>query len=329
MASVFGDTVNLKTIHSFLARNETSTSSGSTVVSYSHDLGKGPVLWLVHGYPQSAYIFRHLIPLLKDKISLFVPELPGYGVSSPSKDPSRSAIGAALLEASHSIFPKRDLILGGHDRGARLSHRLAVAHAHPSKETAKLHDFELLAVILLDIVPTLTQWQVFRDPNASAAYFHWSFLASPNAADMIEAYGGDKWCHDQMSRTAGPSPSAVEACQTDDSWRVYQSLHTKRETIEGSCADYTAAVSPEPQDQEAEQKAGKKIEVPTLVMWSLARLGKMHGDVGGIWRDWVKDGVDLTARGVGNGVGHYLPEEASEEVGKAIIEIVDRVLSSP
>ena len=56
MASVFGDTVNLSTLHSYLDRKETATTSGSTVVSYSHDLGDGPVLWLVHGYPQSAYM---------------------------------------------------------------------------------------------------------------------------------------------------------------------------------------------------------------------------------------------------------------------------------
>jgi hypothetical protein len=26
------------------------------VISYASDLGEGPVLWLVHGYPQSAYM---------------------------------------------------------------------------------------------------------------------------------------------------------------------------------------------------------------------------------------------------------------------------------
>ena len=67
------------------------------------------------------------------------------------------------------------------------------------------------------------------------------------------------------------------------------------------------------------------IEVPTLVMWSLARLGKMHGDVGAIWRDWVKGGVDLEIQGVGDDVGHYLVEEASEVIGKAVLETVARL----
>lgn len=38
-------------------RHVSTTPSGSTVISYAKDLGEGPVLWLVHGYPQSAYMY--------------------------------------------------------------------------------------------------------------------------------------------------------------------------------------------------------------------------------------------------------------------------------
>lgn len=57
MSSSIGDTVNLSTLHSYLKRQSTSTTQGGTVVSYTNDLGHGPVLWLVHGYPQSAYMY--------------------------------------------------------------------------------------------------------------------------------------------------------------------------------------------------------------------------------------------------------------------------------
>lgn len=47
----------LYTLHSsVLKQDETQTSSGCKVVSYSHDTGAGPVLCMVHGYPQSAYM---------------------------------------------------------------------------------------------------------------------------------------------------------------------------------------------------------------------------------------------------------------------------------
>ncbi|GAB7354147.1 hypothetical protein MBLNU459_g4706t1 [Dothideomycetes sp. NU459] len=326
MASSKGDTINLSTLHSFLSRNSTPTSQGGTVVSYSHDIGNGPVLWLVHGYPQSAYIFRHLAPRFKDKVSLFIPELPGYGISSAPHSPARSAVGASVLEASHALFPNRPIILAGHDRGARLCHRLAVAHAHPPSDARPLHQYRLLGTVLLDIVPTLVQWRAFADPAASAAYFHWPFLASAVAPDMIEAYGGARWCREALDRIGGGSDAARAAFTSDDAWAVYESLNARRDYIEGSCADYRAAVHPEPAEQDAEQKAGRKLDVPVLVMWSLGRLGKMHGDVGAIWKDWVKEGTDLTTVGCGDDVGHYLPEEANEVVGKAMDEFLDKVL---
>lgn len=142
---------------------------------------------------------------------------------------------------------------------------------------------------------------------------------------MIEAYGGDKWARDSFARIAGGNEAGIAAFKSDDAWSVYESLNSKREYIEGSCADYKAAVDPEPADQEKEQKEGKKIECPTLVMWSLSRLGKMHGDVEGIWKGWVKEGVDFKAIGCGEDVGHYLPEEASQFVGKAVVEFVEKV----
>jgi len=48
-------TTNLKTIHPSLQENETKTSSGTTVKSFSHDNGSDVILCMVHGYPQSSY----------------------------------------------------------------------------------------------------------------------------------------------------------------------------------------------------------------------------------------------------------------------------------
>jgi pimeloyl-ACP methyl ester carboxylesterase len=253
-------------------------------------------------------------------------KLPGYGLSTLEGKPGVAAVGAVLLEASHELFPNRDIILAGHDRGARICHRLAVSNAHPPKdETANLHSYKLLGTVLLDIVPTLIQWQSFARPVASATYFHWPFLASPVAADMIEAFGGAKWTHLGLDRICGDNAEGRKAMQSDDAWEVYESLLSKREAIEGSCADYASGCFVEPPLQEADQREGRKIQSPALVMWSLGKLGKMHGDVESIWKDWVQDASLLTAQGVGDDVGHYLPEEASTVIGSALKGFVEKV----
>lgn len=93
-----------------------------------------------------------MIPLLLGEVSLFVPELPGYGVSDPPSDSSRVETCRLLMAALRDAFgvtdkETREVILAGHDRGARIVHRVAVDQ----------HDYPFINIkgtIMLDIVPT-------------------------------------------------------------------------------------------------------------------------------------------------------------------------------
>jgi pimeloyl-ACP methyl ester carboxylesterase len=51
---------DLKTIHHFLQANEMQTKGGGVVKSFSHDNGDDVVLCMVHGYPQSSFMWRHV-----------------------------------------------------------------------------------------------------------------------------------------------------------------------------------------------------------------------------------------------------------------------------
>ena len=44
--------------------------------------GKGEPVVLLHGWPQTWYEWRHLMPLLADKFSLVAPDMRGLGDSS-------------------------------------------------------------------------------------------------------------------------------------------------------------------------------------------------------------------------------------------------------
>ncbi|GAM90666.1 hypothetical protein ANO11243_087110 [Dothideomycetidae sp. 11243] len=308
MAVTAYETVTLSSVHGFLKRKETAVKSCPKVVSYTHDTGRGPVLMLVHGYPQSSFQWRHL---------------PGYGISSPPvEEPIQCAtMGEPLIHACMELFPGRDMIFGGHDRGARVCHRITLENAHwPDAPKVKL-----LGCVLLDIVPNLEQWKVFANPKAAVAYFHWPMLASPLAVPLMEAFGGDKMTHAGLDRISGGNEEARARFQSDRSWDVYKSLYARRETIQGSAADYNAGAMIEPDLQVEDQKAGRRIEVPTLVAWSTRGLGSMHGDVGKIWEDWVKDGQPLMKVPCGDDVGHYLPEEASDLIARKIVEFLDSI----
>jgi pimeloyl-ACP methyl ester carboxylesterase len=309
---LFTNTLSLK-------HNITSTSSGSSVHSYTSDLGPNTsVLTLIHGYPQSAYEWRYIVPLLKDKVSLFVPELPGYGISSPANAHSKKAIGSALLEALQSVFGKRKVILGGHDRGARICHRLAV-------DKDDFPDLEILGVFMIDIVPTLQQWRAFANPAISTGYFHWPLLANPElATEMIQAYGGGNWARGANTRLAGPSEIGKERVAADGAIDVYAELFDSKDTIHYTCLDYQSGGAPEATEQEEDQKKGKKINIPTTVMFSTSRLGSTQ-DVAEIWKDWIQPGFFYEGIAAEEGRGHYLPEEAYEHVSEALAAFVKRV----
>jgi pimeloyl-ACP methyl ester carboxylesterase len=152
---------------------------------------KKPILVLLHGYPQSNFMWRHTVPLLPPDIPLFIPDLPGYGRSAPLSVPSSKVKqGAAIVSTLSAILPsnrKHPIVLVGHDRGARICHRLAVDNSPTS-------NLPILGVVFLDIVPTLVQWRTFADPKASMGCFHLAFLAEVEVATaMIHAQGGDVW----------------------------------------------------------------------------------------------------------------------------------------
>lgn len=248
-----------------------------------------------------------------------MPELPGYGISSPAGSATPRDLGGALLEALQSVFklsaesPRR-LILGGHDRGARICHRLAVSRA----------DFpfvKVIGVILMDIVPTKVQWDNFSNPATATGYFHWPMLANVDlAVHMIKAFGGGQWCRGAHLRLAG-SQEGLAKIQSDGAVEIHAELFEEEETLRHTCEDYAAGAAPEFKKQEEDQKAGAKIDVPTMVMFSEKNLGAKM-DVAEIWKDWIQPGVWYEPVALGNGVGHYVPEEGHDAVSEKVLEFL-------
>lgn len=172
----------------------------------------------------------------------------------------------------------------------------------------------MLATILLDIVPTKTQWDAFSNPSISRGYFHWPLLANVELAlKMLTAYGGGNWVRDQHFRITSSSVGK-ERIQADGAVEVYAALFEKEETLRYSCEDYAAGAEEEYELQAEDQRLGRKIDVPVLIMFSKNMLGKRI-DVAGEWREWVAEGTRYEAVGVEE-YGHYLPEEAYDVVGR-------------
>ena len=130
--------------------------------------GGGPALLLLHGYPQTHVMWRKVAPRLAQDFTVVVPDLRGYGDSS--KPPagenfinySKRALAVDQVEVMAALGHD-PFAVAGHDRGARVTHRLL--RDHPEKITRGA---------TLDIVPTLYRFETI-DQKAATGSWHWFF----------------------------------------------------------------------------------------------------------------------------------------------------------
>ncbi|TGZ78099.1 alpha/beta-hydrolase [Ascodesmis nigricans] len=316
--------------------HHTQLPTGTTIAARSRNLdsardGTIPIFILLHGYPQTSHQFRYLISLLPSHFPLYIPDLVGYGNSTlpASLDTSsftKRAVGTALLSSlSHLLSLPTDkklpIVLIGHDRGARIAHRLAVDNNHAN--------FSIVGTVLLDIVPTIVQFDSLKDPKVAAGTFHWPFLAAGNGLPeaMISAYGGGKFCRDLVTKWGGSvGGDPVRWGRVLEGMRVYEEAFERESVIKASCEDYRAAAIFDGDEQVEDQRVGRKLKGPVLVLFSEKYLGSRY-DVGEVWREWVdpKEGR-LLARAIGHGVGHFVTEEAPAEIAEVVREWVEKEL---
>ena len=215
---------------------------------------------------------------------------------------------------------QQKIIIAGHDRGARICHRLAVDAQDYTT------DFDIIGTLLLDIVPTVVQWESFADSKAAAGSFHWPFLANVElATSMISALGGPAWCSACCERWVGTSKTGQESFRANNAIEIYSKYFANHEVVKASCEDYRAGAEGDMRLQKWDQAQGKKIEVPTLVLYSESYLGVRY-NMAEVWKVWVGLKGTLKIEGVGGDVGHFLAEEGPERTVNAILDFIDSVV---
>lgn len=96
--------------HSFIKVNDTQLHVAQT--------GTGKPLLLIHGWPQHWYVWRKIIPLLKNHYRLIMPDLPGLGWSDMPKDKDfrKEKLADDMIQLVKALKLKHvDLV--GHDWG--------------------------------------------------------------------------------------------------------------------------------------------------------------------------------------------------------------------
>ena len=223
--------------------------------------GQGPPILLLHGAPQSHVSWRLVAPKLAATRTVVVPDLRGYGDSSKPPDGenhsnySKRAMALDQVEVmKHFGFEKFPVI--GHDRGGRVTHRMALDHADKVTHAG-----------VLDIVPTHYLYTHFKIQFVQR-YFHWFNYLRP-------APGPE---NDLKAQTEAQKARATNEIQLE-----YLRTASDPANIHAMCEDYRAGASIDLTHDEADMQ--KKIACPLLVLWG--EKGAMHDlyEVMAIWRE--------------------------------------------
>lgn len=262
--------------------------------------GRGSPVLALHGYPQTHVMWHGVAPALADQHTVVLTDLRGYGDSDKPTGGSDHAGYAKRAMAADQVGVMAELgfdrfALVGHDRGARVSHRLALDN--PDRVSA-------LAVI--DIAPT-HHMVATTDLAMARAYFHWFFLSqNPPLPERLIGADPELWLTSQLraghAGSAQFHPEAVAA---------YLEAFARPETITASCEDYRAAVTIDFMTDEADRD--RRVTCPLLVLWGDKGFIGYRYDPLAVWRQYAED-----VRGHGLAAGHFVPEEAPGAVIAAL-----------
>src|SRR6187401_2555069 len=232
-----------------------NTSSGRIFARVG---GKGPPLLLLHGFSSTHVMWHRVAPQLADRFTLIIADLPGYGWSDmPRSDEhhkpyTKRAMAKAMVEAMEQLGHVH-FALAGHDRGGRVSYRLALDH--PGR---------LSKLAVLDIIPTDDMWQRM-DYEFALKVWHWTFLAQPHPLpETVLNANSIAYIHLKMADwTKAKNLSAFDP----RALAHYNAFFSDPLRIHATCEDYRAGATTDLEHDRADRTAGRKINCPLLALW--------------------------------------------------------------
>jgi haloacetate dehalogenase len=271
-------------------------TSGAEIVTVKG--GEGPPLLLMHGNPFNHLSWHKIAPRLAKDFTVVCTDLRGYGDSSKPPDGDNHSNYSFRAMAQDQVEVMRSLGFekfhaAGHDRGARVLHRMCLDHGNAVTKAA-----------FMDMLPqhhllnnVTRQWGKFS--------WHWFFMVQdfPTPEKMMGA-DPEFFIRRKLSKTdKGTAFFGPEALAD------YIRCIKNPATIHAMCEDYRATFGIDLDMDTADFEAGRRVETPSLILW---------GEKGGVGRN--HDAAQIWSRYATNIVktatvpsGHYLQEECPDE----------------
>ena len=256
---------------------------------------EGAPLVLLHGWPQTSYSWRKLLPILAPHYRCVAPDLRGLGESDKPADGYDMRTVANDIHAMCEAMGLENVYLVGADWGGLVARRFALDRPGV-----------LDRVCIVDIVPHDQIFANFTPAYARRAW-HYFFNAVPDMPEQLVAHDIALFLKTMLQQKYHDTAIMTEAI--DEYVRAY----SKPGALRGGFAYYKAMFDENP-SIDAENPAAQIIE-PVHCVWGNS--GGM-GESFDVLDMWASVAPILSGRGLDE-CGHYVHEEQPNELAKEII----------
>ncbi|WP_067697491.1 alpha/beta fold hydrolase [Nocardia jejuensis] len=266
--------------------------------------GSGHPLVLLHGFPQTHLMWRHIARELAGQYTVIAPDLRGYGASGKPEETSphtysKRTMAHDIVSVAHELGHEQFALIG-HDRGALVGVRAALDHPDTVTHLG-----------ILDVLPTMDTWDVLHGVDAAVAW-HMYLMAQPKGLPerMIDAVAEDFFASflDAWDPAGTTFPPHIRRHYIESCSRAVPSI----------VADYRATAGIDLEMDRADRKAGAQLIMPVGVLsqdWG-SRLGF---DASALWREWAPHATYQPIE-----AGHFMAEEKPADVAAFIRNLLQR-----
>src|SRR5262245_30524641 len=255
--------------------------------------GAGPPLLLVHGWPQTWYAWRMLMPALARDFSVVAVDQRGIGLSGKPDGGYDTATLASDLVALMEALGHRRFALYGTDVGMPIAYALAADH--PDRA-------ERLAVSEAPLPGISPSPPLFLPPGLNERLWHLAFNQLPTVNEQLVTGREDIFFGAEFDASAGTNKLPADAV------RYYIDTLKDPDHLRGSFGFYRAIPTTSAQNQ---QRKTRRLTLPVLAIGGAESSGEGPAST----MKLVADDVQAM---VIPGCGHWVAEQAPPELLTAL-----------
>src|SRR5215467_4770204 len=256
--------------------------------------GGGPPLLLVHGWPQTWYAWRMLMPALARDFSVVAVDQRGIGLSDKPQDGYDTGTLAADLVKLMDALGHQRFALYGTDVGMPISYALAADH--PDR-------VERLVVSEAPLPGISPSPPLFLPPVLNARLWHLAFNQLPVINEQLVTGREDIFFGAEFDASAGTHKLPDYAVKY-----YIDTLAADADHLRGSFGFYRAIPASSAQN---EQRKTRRLTMPVLAMGGAESSGEGAGNT-------MKLAADDVQTLVIPGCGHWVAEQAPEALLAAL-----------